>query len=586
MSEGGTTVNRRVAWVLILALVLSLTPLLASGGGAGRVAVADEDPGQSQTINQPTTSDLTSTESNGTPEATDPSTEQTGNSETNDDTAAGTPTPTPTATPTETTGDEMLPGTPEPDEGDTGNEGAGQSPDQNTPATPAPPVASPAPSFTAANLNDIQVTVYCDRDPELTRIDNIGTTPIKILSIGSLYDAAAGEPYDTGGITINGGSTRIFRSGTGATSGTILTTNFLYTDSAYDKDGAVVNTDAGQITKKCAPAPPANLNNIKVTVSCRSNPELTRIDNFGDVPLVINSIGTLYDQSSAEPITVNRTLGGGRTVIYRSGSGATSGTVLTTSFIYTNTAYEKDGAVINTNAGTITVNCDKKPVTVTKLSLSMDCAGYPETTTIKNIGQGPAQLTKLWTTWDQNGNEPYSLNRTLQPGQSITYQSGPGSWSNVLTSQEIYTEYAGAAERLYVQVSTGKQFATSCPPGPKWIEVNLSTQYLIAWQGYTRVNETYVSTGRPGFDTPTGTWYVNTKLLSQTMSGCIQGECYYVPDVPWVMYFTDWGHALHGTYWHNNFGHVMSHGCVNLPMDFAEWLYYWTPIGTPVVIHY
>jgi hypothetical protein len=580
-------VNRRVAWILILALVLSLTPLLASGGGVGRVVAADEDPGQTQTIDQTTNSDLTSTETNGTPEANNPSTEQSENVDTGDGSADDTPTPTPTATPTETTGDEVLPGTPEPsEEGDTGNEETGQSPDQNTPATPAPPVASPAPSFTAANLNDIQVTVYCDRDPELTRIDNIGTTPIKILSIGSTYAPAAGEPYDTGGITINGGSTRIFRSGTGATSGTVLTTNFLYTDSAYDKDGAVVNTDAGPITKNCAPAPKANLNNIKVTVSCRSNPELTRIDNFGDIPLIINSIGTLYDQSSAEPITVNRTLGAGRTVIYRSGSGATSGTVLTTSFIYTNTAYEKDGAVINTNAGTITVNCDKKPVTVTKLTLSMDCAGYPETTTIKNTGQGPAQLTKLWTTWDQNGNEPYSVNRTLQPGQSITYQSGPGSWSNILTSQEIYTEYAGSAERLYVQVSTGKKFAASCPPGPKWIEVNLSTQYLIAWQGYTRVNETYVSTGRPGFDTPTGTWYVNTKLISQTMSGCIQGECYYVPDVPWVMYFTDWGHALHGTYWHNNFGHVMSHGCVNLPMDFAEWLYYWTPIGTPVVVHY
>ena len=53
------------------------------------------------------------------------------------------------------------------------------------------------------------------------------------------------------------------------------------------------------------------------------------------------------------------------------------------------------------------------------------------------------------------------------------------------------------------------------------------------------------------------------------MAGCIQGECYYVPDVPWVQYFTNYGHALHGAYWHNNFGHVMSHGCVNLPLWFA-----------------
>ena len=70
------------------------------------------------------------------------------------------------------------------------------------------------------------------------------------------------------------------------------------------------------------------------------------------------------------------------------------------------------------------------------------------------------------------------------------------------------------------------------------------------------------------------------------MEGVIGGEYYNVPDVPWVQYFTNYGHALHGTYWHNNFGAVMSHGCVNLPMDFAEWLYGWTSIGTRVEIHY
>lgn len=122
--------------------------------------------------------------------------------------------------------------------------------------------------------------------------------------------------------------------------------------------------------------------------------------------------------------------------------------------------------------------------------------------------------------------------------------------------------------------------------GEKWIEVNLSTQYLIAWQGDTSVAETYVSTGRPGFDTPTGTFFINTKLESETMEGVIGGEYYNVPDVPWVMYFTNVGHALHGTYWHNNFGTPMSHGCVNLPMDFAAWLYQWAPIGTRVEIHY
>jgi lipoprotein-anchoring transpeptidase ErfK/SrfK len=122
--------------------------------------------------------------------------------------------------------------------------------------------------------------------------------------------------------------------------------------------------------------------------------------------------------------------------------------------------------------------------------------------------------------------------------------------------------------------------------GERWIEVNLSTQYLIAWEGDVSVAETYVSTGRPGFDTPPGTYHILVKLESQTMEGVIGGEYYNVPDVPWVQYFTNYGHALHGTYWHNNFGATMSHGCVNLPMDFAQWLYGWTSIGTRVEIHF
>ena len=127
--------------------------------------------------------------------------------------------------------------------------------------------------------------------------------------------------------------------------------------------------------------------------------------------------------------------------------------------------------------------------------------------------------------------------------------------------------------------------APAPPPGyDKSIVVSIGQQELWAYEGNTIVLSTLVSTGRPGFDTPTGLFFVNTKLESEDMEGLIGGEYYNVPDVPWVMYFTDVGHALHGTYWHSNFGQVMSHGCVNLPMDVAEWLYGWTPIGTPVLI--
>ena len=122
------------------------------------------------------------------------------------------------------------------------------------------------------------------------------------------------------------------------------------------------------------------------------------------------------------------------------------------------------------------------------------------------------------------------------------------------------------------------------PNGERWVLINITLQYLWAYQGDQVLWQGYVSTGRTNFETPTGEFHVLSKLPSQTMEGVIGGEYYNVPDVPDVMYFTNFGHALHGTYWHNNFGTPMSHGCVNLPMDVAAWMYQWAPVGMRVEI--
>jgi lipoprotein-anchoring transpeptidase ErfK/SrfK len=150
----------------------------------------------------------------------------------------------------------------------------------------------------------------------------------------------------------------------------------------------------------------------------------------------------------------------------------------------------------------------------------------------------------------------------------------------------VVTSVGGITKRCPPRPPTPTPVPTPKPAGEKWLEINLSSQYLIVWQGNTRIAETYVSTGKAGFETPTGTYYILTKYQVQDMAGCEGGECWYVPAVPWVMYFTNFGHALHGAYWHNDFGRPRSHGCVNLPVSFAEWLYWWTPYGTRVVIHY
>lgn len=117
--------------------------------------------------------------------------------------------------------------------------------------------------------------------------------------------------------------------------------------------------------------------------------------------------------------------------------------------------------------------------------------------------------------------------------------------------------------------------------GAHWIDVNLSEQRLYAYEGDTLVNSFVVSTGTWQTPTVTGSYKIWIKLRSAAMSG----PGYYLPDVPYIMYFYK-GYGLHGTYWHNNFGTPMSHGCVNLTIPDAEWVYNFTNVGTVVNVHY
>jgi hypothetical protein len=129
-------------------------------------------------------------------------------------------------------------------------------------------------------------------------------------------------------------------------------------------------------------------------------------------------------------------------------------------------------------------------------------------------------------------------------------------------------------------------------PGPQqgaWQEivVSISAQSMWAYEAGELVMSSFVSTGTaevPETTTPIGHHAILAKFDSQTMEGTISGEYYRVEDVPYVMYFDNVGNALHGTYWHSNFGAPMSHGCINLPMDVAAWMYEWAPTGTAVSV--
>lgn len=117
--------------------------------------------------------------------------------------------------------------------------------------------------------------------------------------------------------------------------------------------------------------------------------------------------------------------------------------------------------------------------------------------------------------------------------------------------------------------------------GTRWIDVDLTNQAVYAYEGDVMVNSFIVSTGTWQTPTVTGQYKIYVKYRSAKMSG----PGYYLPDVPYIMYFYK-GYGLHGTYWHNNFGTPMSHGCVNLRTDDAAWLYNWASVGTVVNVHY
>lgn len=118
------------------------------------------------------------------------------------------------------------------------------------------------------------------------------------------------------------------------------------------------------------------------------------------------------------------------------------------------------------------------------------------------------------------------------------------------------------------------------PPGDKWIEIDLYEQTLAAYEGDEIVYATLVSSGLPYWQTQSGLFQIWVKVKQAKMSGRDgYPDYYFLEDVPWSMYFNH-NYALHGAYWHDRFGIRHSHGCVNISLTDAKWLFDWTtPVG-------
>lgn len=109
----------------------------------------------------------------------------------------------------------------------------------------------------------------------------------------------------------------------------------------------------------------------------------------------------------------------------------------------------------------------------------------------------------------------------------------------------------------------------------KWVSVDLYEQVVIAYEDDKPVFATLVSSGLPQWSTNEGIFHVYLRFPRTLMSGAYnQPDFYYLEEVPWTMFFDD-DIALHGTYWHDGFGYRQSHGCVNLSIMDAHWLFNW-----------
>lgn len=138
--------------------------------------------------------------------------------------------------------------------------------------------------------------------------------------------------------------------------------------------------------------------------------------------------------------------------------------------------------------------------------------------------------------------------------------------------------------RKVAQVVINKAAPDGSGDAPRWIEVNLAEQTLAVYQDHRLVFATMIASGVEPFWTKPGVFQITRKIESETMRNNDPSDFYYLDNVPWTMYF-DGPRALHGAYWRTRFGYPQSHGCVNLAVGDAHWIYDWALEGDWVYVH-
>lgn len=200
--------------------------------------------------------------------------------------------------------------------------------------------------------------------------------------------------------------------------------------------------------------------------------------------------------------------------------------------------------------------------------------------------------------WGFPLSEEYSLSLNGKEYTAQLFERGRMLWTPA-TGAYVDTNY-GTEMAAFLGVNTAVELNPDPLPGQAkipnynswawehWVDVNLSSFVLTYYEGDVPVRTNLIVSGKPGWETPTGTFYVLRRVYNERMrGGTIGSEEYYdLSNVLFTQYFTWEGHALHLAWWRSTFGYRGSHGCVNMDYESAEFGWNWLNLGSRIQIHY
>lgn len=232
----------------------------------------------------------------------------------------------------------------------------------------------------------------------------------------------------------------------------------------------------------------------------------------------------------------------------------------------------------NTKPGNPEVEVEKVTAWVKDIAQKTDVEAKPGVNNVNSKGKVVSVYQEGTTGWKHTNGD------AIAQAFAAAFQQGK-DYSGVFDYDKSEPEMT---TRLIADGDKANIYAAA--PGEKWVDIDLANNTVSGYEGGTIVyGPIPMVPGAPETPTVTGTFKVWYKTTSQTMRGFnVDGTRYETPGVPWVTYFHG-DYAIHGAPWRSSFGWSGpggSHGCVNMPVDGAQWFYEFAPVGTTVVSHY